>query len=324
MVTATDGSHQIKLLEPDAALQGVGRASVREVQWQEDGRVERGGLILPLGSSPKVPVPLVIQAYAWIPDQFLPDGTATSSYAAQALASQGVAVLLMNIPTEDGPDLQSDFNYPDEGPAFVRRIDAAVQALTEDGAIDKDHVGLIGFSRGGYLTYYAVTHPGKTKIAAAVVADAWTGSFDSYTLYAAFFDDADGAIQSERQYGRGTFWQNKKAWLEQAPNFNVDRLEAPVLFTLHGPAAPFFAHEIIGSFRLNRRPYEMLFFPRGTHQLQMPREREVSLQSTVDWIRFWLQGREDSSPRAAERMLRWRRMRELRNLKIEKTSTTRK
>jgi len=43
----------------------------------------------------------------------------------------------------------------------VRKLDAAVQSLANSGIVDPSRVGLIGFSRAGYMTYYAVTLQGR-------------------------------------------------------------------------------------------------------------------------------------------------------------------
>lgn len=52
---------------------------------------------------------------------------------------------------------------PKSGPAeleFPRWVDAAADALAQAGVIDRQRVGLVGFSRGGFVTYQSITHPG--------------------------------------------------------------------------------------------------------------------------------------------------------------------
>ena len=85
--------------------------------------------------------------------------------------------------------------------------------------------------------------------------------------------------------------------------FSAEQLRAPVLLFMHGGnSTAQFAAETIGALRLNKKPFEFIFFPRGTHQLQSPRERYASLSTSVDWMGFWLKG---EIPKDLERAARW-------------------
>src|SRR5262245_36414584 len=48
---------------------------------------------------------------------------------------------------------------------------------------DRDRVGVVGWSRGAYLAYYAITHPGNTKIGAAIVDDGFTSDYSLFTVH---------------------------------------------------------------------------------------------------------------------------------------------
>lgn len=303
----------LALLEPDPALSGIWRAPVRQVEWREkDGRTISGGLMLPRVVATDHPPPLVIQAYHYQPDLFRPDGPHPTAYAAQPLVSAGIAVLAVDIPVGD-KDLQWQQHVVGtvrEGQAFVERIDAAVAALSKDGLIDPSRVGLIGFSRGGFMTYYAITHPGSAVLSAAVVADAYTGSYGGYVADAATstnWNPDDG--EAERYYGGGTFWQNKAVWLEQAPSFNIDKVTAAALFMTHGKATNLFSLETLGAFRINRRPFEYWSFGEGSHQLHRPKERLASLEGSVDWMKFWLLQQESDDLNKRPQYERWRKIR---------------
>jgi hypothetical protein len=308
-VIATLGGRSLNLLEPDPVLRDVYRAPVQEVQWREGKKLEKGGLIMPRRREGGERVPLVIQAYSWIPDQFLPDGTASSAYAAQALAAQGIAVLLVGIPTDSmtSPKDVETFDYTQEGPTFVNRIDAAVRYLAQEGLVDEQRVGAVGFSRGGYNVLYAITHPKEIALTAAVIADSTTLSYSEY-LSAVGESGGDTTLRGlyESQYGNKTFWQDKETWLKTDPLFNLDRARTPTFMMYHGASAPRGVGEILGAFILSDVPHDVLFFPRGTHQLRMPREREASLQATVDWMSFWLL---EKLPSDSERAKRWKALR---------------
>jgi dipeptidyl aminopeptidase/acylaminoacyl peptidase len=159
------------------------------------------------------------------------------------------------------------------------------------------------------MTYYAITHPGEITLAAAVDADGATVSYSEYVIQKALFENSPSVDELERQYGGGTFWQNKSAWLEQAPGFNVDKVRTPTLFACNSKISNLYMLETLGAFRLNRRPFEYINFPDGAHQLQRPRQRQASLEASVDWMNFWLQGKENPRSDRAARNERWRQLR---------------
>jgi len=318
IVVAQNLGREVSLTDPDAALRGIWRAKAEKVEWRDpNGEMTEGALMLPRNYVRGMRLPLVVQA-DYLPDAFMPDGRAPTAYAAQPLVARGMAVLQISHHVEGR-------TTPREMPAFVERLDASVEYLAAQGLIDPSRVGLVGFSRAGWLTYYAITHPRRTKLAASITADSWSGSFGEYLFRAASsVAPAVDLRPFEKQFGEGTYWEDKDAWHERTNSFNVDRVQTPALFTVHGKYNQPWAFETIAAFRLNKRPLEYLFFPRAAHQLRLPREREASLQATVDWMAFWLQGETTSTADKDARYARWRTLRaELERLKTEPASGAR-
>jgi dipeptidyl aminopeptidase/acylaminoacyl peptidase len=299
-VVASDGKREATLTGPDSVVSDVWLAQSQPFQWQEGGGVAMtGGLMLPRNFTKGSPVPLVIHAYDYKPEWFLPDGQSrTPSEAKQALAARGFAVL--EIDTLDAPEA------PEK---IVARVDAAVDALVQAGIADPDRIGMTGFSRGGYHTYFAITHPGRTRIAAAICADSFKGDYASYLGYAPFGDAYNVDIVAG---GGKSFWADKETWLERETSFNVDRVKGATMFTLHSYPGQNYMGEMrtIGAFLINKKPVDYRYFPTGSHSLQRPRERLAMMEATLDWMAFWLQGYEDPSPEKAEQNARWRRMRQ--------------
>lgn len=292
MVVVSDGTRERALTAPDPALTGVRRARQEAFEWHDpSGQKITGGLLLPRAAS-EHPVPLVIQAYSYDPDEFMPDGPETNAYGAQSLVARGMAVLNVPIPGLDATKLGTLRELTD----YVADVDAAANVLAERGLIDRARVGEIGFSHAGWEIYYAITHPGSFPPAAAVTDDSFPGTFsydlDSYALIGAHIQGAYG----------DNFWSHKAEWLKDEPSFNVDRVETPALFTVHDQHSLPIALFEIGAFGLNHRPLEYLIFPKGSHALEMPRERIASQEASVDWMAFWLLG---ELPPDATRAARW-------------------
>jgi dipeptidyl aminopeptidase/acylaminoacyl peptidase len=299
VMRASEGDKSLVLTDADPALQGVWRAPAQLIEWPDaGGGASKGWLMLPRGATGAERLPLVIQATSDPSDVFRPDGASDSGFAAQSLVAQGFAVLVADFYDE------IVFMTPKEGALHVQRLDAMVDALVARGIVDPTRVGLVGFSRTGYLTYYIITHPGKTKLAAAAVFDSITASYGEYVLSAGLGDIRISA-EYERQYGGRTFWHNKQAWLD-APAFNVERVETPTLFS---SVSAWSMLETLGAFRYTRRPIEYLYYPNASHVLQRPRQREAAMHATIDWMTFWLQNRELEGPGKGDRFERWRQIR---------------
>lgn len=296
----------ISLTAPDPKIEGAQRAEVQVLEWPDaSGRIHRGGLFLPDGAATK-PAPLVIQIYDFYPDLFLPDGfVPLSAYAAQPLASEGIAVFQLQARKEHTSSAQI-------GPAIIEDIDATVAHLAAAGWIDPARVGLIGFSFGAYQVDYALTNARRTRFAAAVSAEGFTASYGYYLLYSVLNEDSWRQVPELNAFysGTGSFWENKEAWMASAPGFNLDRITAPLLLSTSGASISGFGlHtelEFYAGLTINHKPFEYLYFPKGTHPLQRPRERFASQQASVDWMRFWLKHEEDSDPSKRAQYARWR------------------
>jgi dienelactone hydrolase len=306
VVIASSGERETPLIPPDPALLGIQRAGVVPVTWIDpDGQPETGGLMLPPSIHSGARLPLVVQAFSFTPQLFRPDGPDPTAYAAQALVSRGFAVLLMNTTAISRQTLAET---PDEYPYFVRRLDAAVSFLALHDNIDTERIGLVGFSRAGTQTYYAITHPGRTHLGAVVVADSHTAGYAEYVTSAAITNDANDGAGDDLQYG-GSFWQRPDAWIAGTPGFNVANIQTPALFVHNGLSNVVFDVETIGALRMTHRPFDYLVIRDGDHQLVRPRERAASMEATLDWMRFWLMGEEDLSPMKNARFDRWRQIR---------------
>lgn len=295
MVVAAVGKQELALTPGDPALVGIWRARMEPFSWQDpSGREMTGGLMLPKEFKDGSHIPLVIQPYYYFPEYFLPDGETPTGDAAQSLVARGIAVLQIDI---------TDAGKPQEIPTFVARIDAIVDALARMGTIDPSRVGVVGFSRAGYQTFGAITHPGRIRLGAVVCEDSYTGSYPWYLQEAGKGGRTEEIVDN---YGGSDFWHGKQRWLELETTFNIDRVNAPALFTSTGevPYSPY-SEETIGAFRLNRKPIEWEYFPTGIHTLVRPRERLAAMQATVDWMAFWLL---DELPSDQERAAHWSSM----------------
>lgn len=307
-VIASLNGNECVLEDMGEQLAGIEWEPVQNVTWEEPGvGIVSGGLTLPRNA--KHPLPLVIQAYHYYPELFLPDGPHRgTSDAAQVLVAHGYAVLQV-----DGwkrANKRNPSRFLREGPDFVERVDCAVEELVRQGIVDGTRVGMTGFSRGGYLAYYAATHPGRVRVLAAVCADSFKGDYAAYLEYGSTRTSPIGIAGN---FGPDSFWQNRQGWLSRETSFNVDKCLTAIMFTAHcngDSAQPYsWAHrQTLGAFMLNDIPVDYAFFPRGNHSLSRPRERLALINVVVDWMDFWLRDQVRSEIEASEHVRNWRRM----------------
>ncbi len=291
--------------------------------------MKKSGLLLPKG---KGPFPLVIQIGRYVEGKFLPEGVAAAAYAAQPLVAQGMAVLQLDV--ESSPLFAASFKDKDGRPMrqeeaqwligqeITERLDAAVDVLSRRGLIDRKRIGVLGFSATGYMTYYVTTHARSVTPAAALVADSTLRTYGEYVAQEATFNGitlVDGLSPAAKDFTRfygGTFWEEegRARWLEHAPDFNVHRTQTPTLFVYNSSlgANVDYLTETVGAFRLNRREMDLMLIPRSDHQLAKPRQWEASLTATVEWMAFWLQGKE-ISPEKKDQYWHWNALKKQRD-----------
>jgi dipeptidyl aminopeptidase/acylaminoacyl peptidase len=265
-----------------------------------DGHKVSAGLYLPPDYVAGKRYPLVIQTHGWDPERFWIDGVYSSGSAAQPLVGRGIVVLQV----DEGGTIGTAGEYREKASAY----EGAIDYLDRSGVVDRDRVGIVGFSRTGLGVEYALTHS-KYHFTAATLADHSDGGYFAYLSRLPGWGWT--SLDSEAINGGLPFGDHLVSWMRESPGFNLTKVRTPVreeaysAFSLPG-AWEWFA----GLSRLSK-PVELIYIPDGDHVLVKPWERMVSQQGNVDWFSFWLQGYEDPNPDKADQYKRWRQLRKM-------------
>jgi dipeptidyl aminopeptidase/acylaminoacyl peptidase len=285
---------------------------VEVFKWKaKDGHAVAGLLYYPPDYIAGSRYPLVIQTHGYSRERFWVDGPYSTGFAAQPLANKGIVVLQMDLGDIDVKDSYTEVNNilstPKEGPHEVAAYEAVIDELDGKGLIDRNRIGLTGFSRTVYHVLYTLTHS-NYHFAAAIVSDGVTFGYGD-CLFLSGIGDRDALAQCEKVNGGSPpYGDSLSGWAKAAPTFNLDKIEAPVL--LQAITSPIGEWEIFAGLKWLNKPVELLnFYPSGEHVLAKPWQRLLSQQTTVDWYCFWLKGEEDPDPAKAEQYGRWRAMR---------------
>jgi hypothetical protein len=298
------------LLNPNEKLREVALGSANIFHWEDkQGRKWTGGLVKPPNYTPGVKYPLIMQTHGFEQEDFLSHGPFPSCMAARELAGVGFVVLQIAGPVNEG--LWD--GTPEEASVEVAGFDGAVDQLSRDGLVNPANVGIIGFSRTVYGVLDAL-EKGKTKYRAATVCDGIQGGYLEYMMDVDFGNN-QALTGYDALTGAPPFGKGLQTWIERSPNFNLDKVTAPLMVQTFGTLSTLFLWEPYAQLRLMKKPVDLIVVNTNDeqHVLSNPRARMASQGTDVDWFRFWLQGYERPNPEDPEQYKRWEHLREMRD-----------
>jgi hypothetical protein len=291
----TGATAQVLDPNPWLAERAVGRVEV--TSWEsKDGRKWRGGIYYPADYRPGERYPVVLQTHGFEDNVFSLYGIARN-FAAQPLAGLGILVLQIDENTKGAQGA-------DQWPAARAGYESAIDHLDTLGLIDRNRVGIQGWSWTGPTMGYTLT-----KSPYKFVAGAFTVTAD----FGWWWYLSQGARHGESEYGMPPFGEGLDVWQKMSPSFNLDRINTPMLMCSDGVTVLWDWY--VGLRRLGK-PVEYWSLPQVTHDVFKVDERMLMNQLTVDWFRFWLKAEEDPDPSKAEQYLRWRELRRQQELSL--------
>lgn len=297
-------SHSARILtDLNPELREVRLGNVERLEWTNRyGSKCAGLLIKPPEFEEGTHYPMVFLA-APPQDIFISDAVYTTAYAPQPLATAGFVVVMAQYPIDNR--IPRD-RYPGEireAYNWMSMVESAVDLLASRGMVDRNNVGIGGFSRTSWLVDFTLTHS-PFPFAAASSADGGIYTYGSYFEH----NSAQQMRGSESELGGPPYGAAFQQWLDDAPPFSADKVRPPLLmeYTGTGGGVEFFT-------ALSRlgKAVEFYRYPKGAHPLDTPYERVASLERNLDWFRFWMQGYEGEAPSYDPgQYARWRRLRE--------------
>jgi dipeptidyl aminopeptidase/acylaminoacyl peptidase len=288
--------------DPNPQIRDLELGSATVYMWKDkEGRHWRGGLFKPRHREPGQRYPLVIQTHGFTESKFIPSGTFPTTFAARALAAEGIVVLQV-------ADLENCLTVTvHEVPCAVSGYEAAVKKLVSEGLVNPDRVGIVGFSRSCFYVMDTLTLS-SLRIKAASITD---GVMGDYFQYIAAEDSFGNSVAREfdSMIGAKPFGEGLQDWLKRSPGFNLDKVKAPVLINAEGPRDLLSMWEPYAALRYLKRPVDLIILNTDEHVLSNPAVRIASQGGSVDWFRFWLQDYEDPDPAKTDQYARWRQLR---------------
>jgi dipeptidyl aminopeptidase/acylaminoacyl peptidase len=310
LVVSDAAGRQVRLTQLNPGVTAAW-GSMRPYAWSDAaGRRWEGGLMVPAGFDPARRHPLVIQAYGFVADRFYLDGANgadgfTSGFAGRAFLREGLLVLALPVrPAAPGARAH-------DPAAFNDAVRGAVGALVREGLVDRDRVGILGFSATGEQVLNLVTFT-DVPIRAATLIDGDANTL--FSLAVTYAGSDNFTAKKEARNGGLPLGDTRANWMRSDPSLHTDCIRAALRIESYGPWV-LNNWDIYALLRRQYKPVEMLVIPEGTHLLSRPSERMISLQGNVDWYRFWLKGEErgerlahETEESLAAQYTRWRQM----------------
>ena len=167
---------------------------------------------------------------------------------------------------------------------YLTAIDDAANNLP---FVDKDKLGCVGASFGGFSVYYLAGHHNK-RFKAFIAHD---GAFNLESMYT----DTEEAWFSNWEY-EDAYWNrdqtnNAKRTYENSPHRFVDKWDTPIL-CIHGEKDyRINANQGFGAFnaaRMRGIPAELLIFPDENHWVLKPQNGILWQRTYFNWLDRWL------------------------------------
>ena len=207
----------------------------------------------------------------------------------QIMAANGYIIVAPN--RRGLPGFGSDWNAQVSGDwtgqcmkDYLSAIDDAANHLPY---VDKDRLGAVGASFGGFSVYYLASHHNK-RFKCFISHD---GAFNLESMYT----DTEEAWFSNWEYD-DAYWNkdqtaNAKRTYDNSPHKFVDQWDTPIL-CIHGEKDyRINANQGMGAFnaaRLRGIPAELLIFPDENHWVLKPQNGILWQRTFFNWLDRWL------------------------------------
>ncbi len=270
---------RLSAVNADLPAPPLGKTEV--VRWKApDGLEVEGLLTYPVGYKSGRRYPLVLNIHGGPMGVFQETFIgARGLYPIATFAAEGFAVLRPNPRGSSGYGKKFRLgNYDDWGGGDYQDIMSGVDHVIALGVADPDHMAVMGWSYGGYMTSWVIGHTDRfrTAVAGAAVTNLW--SFTGTADIPSFLPD----------YFSGEPWEQFEAYGKHSPMRYADKVVTPTL-VLHGEAdarVPISqGYELYNALKRRGVETEMVVYPRQPHGPTEPKFVLDIMRRHLEWAK---------------------------------------
>jgi len=268
------------------------KTAVSEViTWSSsDGAEIEGVLHKPQQYDPGKKYPLLVIIHGGPTGTDVPQPVPGGVYPVLQWLEKGALVLRVNYRGSAGyGEKFRSLNVRNLGVGDMWDVLSGVDFLIAKGMVDKDRMGCMGWSQGGYISAFLTTNTDRFK---AISVGAGISNWMTYYVNTDIHPFT-------RQYLQSTPWDDPQIYQKTSPIANIKKAQTPTLIQ-HGefdrrvPIAN--AYELLQGLQDNHVPAKLIVYKGFGHGITKPKERLAALWHNWQWFNKYLWGEELELP----------------------------
>ncbi len=285
-----------KLTAMSDQLKGFTLAHREVISWKSaDGAAIEGVLYTPADFSAKKKYPLLVVIHGGPTGVDQPIVNADRYYPIERFVAKGALVLRPNYRGSAGyGEKFRALNVRNLGVGDYADVISGVDALIARGFVDKDRVGSMGWSQGGYISAFITASSDRFK---AVSVGA--GISDWMTYYA----NTD-ITPFTPQYLHATPWDDPEIYKKTSPISYIAKAKTPTLIQ-HGEndrRVPIpNAYELRQALEDHGVPVKMVVYKGFGHGINKPKQQRAVMEENERWFAQYIWGEKPQEPKPAEK-----------------------
>ncbi len=274
-------------------LKGFKLATRELIEWKsKDGATIEGILLKPADFDASRKYPLLVVIHGGPTGVDHPSLAGDRTYPMEMFAAKGAVILRPNYRGSAGyGEKFRSLNVRNLGLGDADDVLSGVDAVVAKGYIDRDRVGSMGWSQGGYISAFLTTYSDRFK---AISVGA--GISDWMTYYV----NTD-IHPFTRNYLKATPWQDPEIYRKTSPITYINNAKTPTLIQ-HGELDKRVpipnGYELYQGLKDRGVPVKMIVYKGFGHGINKPKQQRAVMEHNYEWFSQWIWG--ETAPAAAQ------------------------
>jgi dipeptidyl aminopeptidase/acylaminoacyl peptidase len=249
------------------------------ISWKsEDGELIEGVLMKPQDFSPDKKYPLMVIIHGGPTGISVPEAAPSYVYPMLQWLNKGALILMPNYRGSAGyGERFRSLNVKNLGVGDAWDVMSGVNFLVNQGFVDKDKMGAMGWSQGGYISAFLTTN---TKQFKAISVGAGISNWMTYYVNTDIHPFT-------RQYLKATPWSDKNIYEKTSPMTNINNASTPTLIQ-HGEfdkrVPPANAYELFQGLQDMGVDTKLIIYKGFGHGITKPKERLAAMWHNWQWF----------------------------------------